>query len=72
MALADPTLPMYHPDGDWLVAGSPTANPGSLANVSTTGTGPGDPGYGQPDANVDLADLLYFVNEWQTGLVECP
>ena len=37
-----------------------------------TGTGPGDPGYGEPDANVDLADLLYFVNEWQTGLVECP
>ena len=38
------------------------------ADVTTTGTSPGDPDYGVSDGNVDLADLLYFVNIWNTDL----
>ena len=52
--------------------GAPTPNPGSLADVTTTGTGSGDPGHGLPDGTVDLADLLYFLGLWQGGTALCP
>jgi len=34
------------------------------ADVTTTGAGVGDPGYGVPDGAVTAADLNYFVNAW--------
>ena len=52
--------------------GSPTPNPGTLADTTTTGSSDGDPSFGEPDGNVDLADLLFFVNDWTVGLSECP
>ena len=36
----------------------------SEADVTTTGAGLGDPGYGVPDNAVTAADLNYFVNGW--------
>ena len=48
--------------------GNPTPNPGSIADVTTTGGA--NPGV--PDGDVDLADLLYFVSQWDAGIVECP
>jgi len=32
------------------------------ADLTTTGAGSGDPGYGQPDGSVTAADLQYYVN----------
>lgn len=39
------------------------------ADVTTTGTAAGDPGYGSPDCSTDLSDLLYFVNLWSASLI---
>jgi len=39
-----------------------------VGDITTTGTTPGDPGYGQPDGLTNLTDLLYFVNMWDTDL----
>lgn len=52
--------------------GSPTPNPGTIADVSTDGANEGDGGFGQPDGNVNLSDLLYYVNAWLAGRVACP
>lgn len=52
--------------------GSPSANPMSGADLTTTGVASGQSGFGTPDGNVDLSDLLFFVNEWSEGLIECP
>ncbi len=37
-------------------------------DVTTTGVGSGDDGYGSADGATDLADLLYFVAVWQADL----
>ena len=37
------------------------------ADVTTTGAGIGDPGYGVPDGSVTATDLNYFVNAWVAG-----
>ena len=37
-------------------------------DLTTTGTGPNDPGYGQPDAETNISDVLYFVNAWNDDL----
>ncbi|MEM1331449.1 MAG: hypothetical protein AAGG07_12910 [Planctomycetota bacterium] len=37
------------------------------ADVTTSGTNPGDAGYGRPDGVVDVADLTFFVEQW-TGV----
>ena len=34
------------------------------ADVTTTGAGQGDPGYGVPDGQTTAADIQYFVNAW--------
>jgi len=36
----------------------------SAADVTTTGAGTGDPGYGVPDNEITGADIQYFVNAW--------
>jgi len=42
------------------------------ADLTTTGAGDGDPGFGEPDGTVDLSDLLFFVNIWQNDLGSSP
>jgi len=37
------------------------------ADVTTTGAGVGDPGYGVPDGSVTAADINYFVNAYVAG-----
>ncbi|MEM1331450.1 MAG: hypothetical protein AAGG07_12915 [Planctomycetota bacterium] len=39
------------------------------ADVTTSNTNPGDPGYGRPDGVVDAADLTFFVEQWIGGPV---
>ena len=39
----------------------------SIADVTTTGAGIGDPGYGVPDNEITAADIQYFVNGWVGG-----
>ena len=41
----------------------------AIADVTTTGAGLGDPGYGVPDGQVTGADINYYVNAWVAG---CP
>ncbi len=52
--------------------GSPSPNPGSIADVTTTGTAEGEARYGIPDGDVNLSDLIYYVNQWGTGITLCP
>ena len=40
----------------------------SEADLTTTGTTQGQPGFGSPDGAVDLADVLFYVNIWSTDL----
>jgi len=40
---------------------------GCAADVTTTGAGSGDPGYGVPDGEVTGTDIQYFVNAWVAG-----
>lgn len=35
-----------------------------VADMTTTGANPGDPGYGDPDGFVDGADLAFFIEQW--------
>lgn len=37
-------------------------------DLTTTGSGPGTPGFGIQDCRVDLTDLLFYVNLWSAGL----
>ena len=41
----------------------------SEADITTTGAGAGDPGFGVPDGQVTGADINYYVNIWVVG---CP
>lgn len=41
-----------------------------FADLTTTGAGSGDPDYGVPDGEIDLSDLLYFVNRWQADEID--
>ena len=41
----------------------------SEADVTTTGAGQGDPGFGLPDGQITGADINYYVNIWILG---CP
>ena len=38
--------------------------PACVADLTTTGAGVGDPGYGVPDGAVTATDLNYYVNAW--------
>ena len=40
---------------------------GCIGDVTTQGTGEGDPGYGVPDGIVTAADINYYVNAWVNG-----
>ncbi len=42
--------------------------PSCAGDLTTTGTGEGDNGFGTPDGVTNLSDLLYFVNVWQADL----
>ncbi|MEM1330593.1 MAG: GC-type dockerin domain-anchored protein [Planctomycetota bacterium] len=37
------------------------------ADLTTDGTNPGDPGYGEPDGAVTVSDLTYYVEFWISG-----
>ncbi len=37
-------------------------------DLTTTGTAPGDPGFGVPDCVTNLSDLLFFTNAWNNDL----
>jgi len=39
----------------------------SPADVTTTGAGVGDPGYGVPDGAITTTDIQYYVNFWVAG-----
>ncbi|MEM1329592.1 MAG: GC-type dockerin domain-anchored protein [Planctomycetota bacterium] len=41
--------------------------PECVADTTTSGTNPGDSGFGLPDGTVDVADLTYFVEQWLDG-----
>ena len=41
--------------------------PVCIADLTTTGAGIGDPGYGVPDGQVTSGDIQYFVNAWSVG-----
>ncbi len=51
----------WHIDDLRIIADAPFV---CAADVTTTGSMAGEPAYGSPDAQVDLSDLLYFVNDW--------
>jgi len=54
--------------GDWDESDAAfTVASSCVADVTTTGAGAGDPGYGVPDGSVTAADLNYFVNAWVAG-----
>jgi photosystem II stability/assembly factor-like uncharacterized protein len=58
-------LAATHGRGLWTLDVQPLLDcPGDL---TTTGAGVGDPGYGVPDGQVTGADLQYFVNFWVGG-----
>ena len=61
------------------VSGSTTSSPTEHAfdtvrapDLTTTGSSSGDADYGQPDGDIDLADLLYYVNVWEADLGTSP
>ena len=49
------------------VYGTALAGPCSPADVTTTGAGVGDPGYGVPDGAITTADIQYYVNLFVSG-----
>ena len=40
---------------------------GCVADITTQGAGPNDPGWGVPDGMATAADLNFYVNEWVIG-----
>jgi len=49
------------------VYGTALGGPCSPADVTTTGAGIGDPGYGVPDGSITTADIQYYVNLFVAG-----
>lgn len=45
----------------------PTTTSTARADLTTTNTNPGDPGYGVPDGKIDGADLSFYVERWLEG-----
>ncbi|MEM1331526.1 MAG: GC-type dockerin domain-anchored protein [Planctomycetota bacterium] len=44
-----------------------STDPTCVADVTTSGTNPGNTGFGVPDGNVDVSDLTFFVEIWLGG-----
>lgn len=58
------------PAGNLIEIWTPTALPADAAEADVTTTGStleGQAGYGEPDGNIDLDDLGYFLNLWLAG-----
>ena len=48
--------------GAYEVQGTPC-----IPDITTDGANPGDPGFGEPDGAVTVADLTFFVGQWVEG-----
>lgn len=46
--------------------------PSVVVDLTTTGTNPGEPGYGVPDGDINGADLSFFVENWRSAASPPP
>ncbi|MEM1329098.1 MAG: GC-type dockerin domain-anchored protein [Planctomycetota bacterium] len=55
---------------DAMAVADPVVESACIPDVSTSGSNPGDAGFGEPDGSVDVSDLTYFVETWIGGGLE--